>query len=274
MTTETGMLRAEQVSYRAGDRLLLDDVSAVARAGELTAIAGPNGAGKSTLLKILAGDLTPTSGTVSLAGKPLERYSAGELARQRAVLPQQTLLIFAFTVEEIVMMGRHPHYGTPRGNHDTNARAVHGAMEVTETAALASRAFPTLSGGEQARTTLARVLAQETPALLLDEPTAALDIRHQHLVLGIARNLARAGAAVIIVLHDLNLAAVYADQLILLSEGALSARGCPHDVLTVERLRNVFACPVAVVGHPVHDCPLVIPLGHPIESNHESALSR
>lgn len=260
------LLKAEQVTVDAGEKRLLDDISFVARPGEITAIAGPNGAGKSTLLKVLAGDLEPASGTVSLAGKPLGDYSARELARLRAVLPQQTLLTFAFTVEDVVTMGRHPHHGTPTGDHASNRRAVEEAMHRTETTGMRQRTFPTLSGGEQSRTNLARVLAQQTPVLLLDEPTAALDIRHQHLVLDIARDLARNGAAIIAVLHDLNLAAVYADQLVLLDRGAISASGPPRAVLTVERLRAVFACPVAIVGHPVHDCPLVIPLGGRIGS--------
>jgi iron complex transport system ATP-binding protein len=273
VTVTFEVLRAVDVSYRAGEHLLLDEVDVVARSGELTAIAGPNGAGKSTLLKILAGDLVSTSGSVTLHGEPLDQYSAGRLARQRAVLPQQTLLTFAFTVEEIVMMGRHPHHGTLRGDHETNLRIVRDSMARTEMLELAGRAFPTLSGGEQARATLARVLAQETPVLLLDEPTAALDIRHQQIVLGIARDLATEGATVVIVLHDLNLAAVYADRLILLAQGRVAAAGPPREVLTVERLRNVFACPVAVVGHPVHDCPLVIPLGRSADITHESVLS-
>jgi iron complex transport system ATP-binding protein len=261
MDATVNVLSAKHVSVLSGDKLLLDGVSVVARAGQLTAIAGPNGAGKSTLLRVLAGDVEPASGSVTLGGRELRDFGARELALRRAVLPQQTLLTFAFSVEEVVMMGRHPHHGLPGGDHAGNRRAVEQAMSITETDALAGRAFPSLSGGEQARVTLARVLAQETPAVLLDEPTAALDIRHQHLVLGIASDLARAGAAVVIVLHDLNLAAVYADQLILLDRGSLSAAGHPRDVLTAERLRSVFACPVAVVGHPVHDCPLVIPLG-------------
>lgn len=268
------VLRAEHISVRVGERALLDGVSVTAEAGHLTVIAGPNGAGKSTLLKVLAGDLEPASGTVTLGDRGLGRYSPRELALQRAVLPQQTLLTFAFTVQEIVMMGRHPHHGTPNGDRAANQRAVQEAMAATETTNMAERSFPTLSGGEQTRTSLARVLAQETPVILLDEPTAALDIRHQHLVLGVARDLVRSGAAVVVVLHDLNLAAVYADQIILLDGGVVAASGHPHDVLTAERLRRVFACPVAVVGHPVHDCPLVIPLGQEVGSGVDLALTR
>ncbi len=255
-------LQTTHLSVAAGDKLLIEDISISARPGEITAIAGPNGAGKSTLLKALAGDLEAASGAILLDGRPLSAYRPRDLARLRAVLPQQTLLTFAFTVEEVVAMGRHPHHGAATGDHASNQAAIEQAMQTTETTPLAQRTYPTLSGGEQSRANLARVLAQETPVLLLDEPTAALDIRHQHLVLDIARELADAGATVVAVLHDLNLAAVYADQLILLDWGRVAASGPPREVLTAERLRSVFACPVAIVSHPVHDCPLVIPLGH------------
>lgn len=259
--TDDIVLQARSIRVLAAEKLLLDDVSIAVRSGQITAVAGPNGAGKSTLLKVLAGDLAPVAGEVLLDGRPLPSYGTRDLALRRAVMPQQTLLTFSFTVEEVVMMGRHPHHGGPHGDQASNRRAVREAMVATETTGMARRTYPTLSGGEQARTNLARVLAQATPLLLLDEPTASLDIRHQHLVLDIARDLARKGAAVVAVLHDLNLAAVYADHLVLLDRGSVAASGPPGEVLTVERLRSVFACPVAVVGHPVHDCPLVIPLG-------------
>ena len=252
------MLQGRNISVRIGERTLLDGVSLTLAPGEVVALAGPNGAGKSTLLRVLAGDLTPTGGEVTLDGRPLARYRARELALRRAVLPQQTLMQFAFTAREVVAMGRHPH-DTRRDAPDDEA-IIAAALLRTETAPLAERAYPSLSGGEQGRVSLARVLAQEAPSLLLDEPTAALDLRHQQAVMAIARELAREGATVLAVLHDLNLAAAYADRIALMHAGRLVADGPPWQTLTEPLLTDVFACPIAVTPHPVRGCPLVISL--------------
>lgn len=262
-------LVARDVGYEAGARRLLDGVSVEVRPGEVLALVGPNGAGKSTLLKALAGDLVPTAGGVTLDGRPLHDYPARELALRRAVLPQQTVLQFAFTAREVVEMGRSPHLDDARGRGRRGKgrtgervadRVVAEAMARTETGPLAARVYPTLSGGEQGRVTLARVLAQEAPVLLLDEPTAALDLRHQQLVMEVARELAAGGAAVLAVLHDLNLAASHADRLAVLCGGRLRAVDEPWAVLTEGLLSEVFACPIAVCRHPVRGCPLVLPL--------------
>lgn len=252
------MLRAHRVGVRVGDRALLDGVSLSIAPGEVVALAGPNGAGKSTLLRVLAGDLTPSSGDVTLDGRPLASFRARELALRRAVLPQQTLMQFAFAAREVVAMGRHPH--AARRDAPDDEPIIAAAMLRTETAPLAARAYPSLSGGEQGRVSLARVLAQEAPILLLDEPTAALDLRHQQATLAIARELASDGAAVLAVLHDLNLAAAYADRVALLAGGRLAAIGRPWEVLTAETLSALFEHPIAIVPHPARDCPLVIPL--------------
>ncbi|MGH2587641.1 MAG: ATP-binding cassette domain-containing protein, partial [Dehalococcoidia bacterium] len=175
------MLEARDVSFRTGKALLLDGVSLTLARGEVLALVGPNGAGKSTLLRVLAGDLEPVTGEVLLEGRPLAEYAAHDLARRRAVMPQQTVLQFAFTAREVALMGRSPRL---RGSEREDDRAfVEGCMARTDCLQFAGRAYPTLSGGEQQRVTLARVLAQETPVLLLDEPTASLDIRHQDLVM-------------------------------------------------------------------------------------------
>jgi iron complex transport system ATP-binding protein len=251
-------LTANAVTFRVGSRALVDEVSLELARGEVLALVGPNGAGKSTLLKLLAGDLSPSGGEVTLEGRPLARYGAKELALKRALLPQQTILQFAFTARAVVAMGRHPHLGMAGESAEDDA-VVEAALARTETLSLAERVYPSLSGGEQARVSLARVLAQETPILLLDEPTAALDLRHQQAVLRIARDLAREGTAVLAVLHDLNLAATYADRIALLDEGRLVADGTPWDVLTEDRLSAVFRHPIGVVRHPRRDCPLVLP---------------
>lgn len=216
-------------------------------AGELLALVGPNGAGKSTLLAVLAGDTAPMTGTVTLAGRDLHDHSARELARHRAVQVQKQGLAFGFRVREVVRMGRSPWHRTER--EDDDDRVVADAMVRADVADLAERLFPTLSGGEQARGSFARLLAQETPVLLLDEPTAALDIRHQESLLTEARLAAAAGAAVVVVLHDLSLAAAYADRICLLARGTVSADGPPARVLTPALLSEVYAHPVEVIEH-------------------------
>lgn len=238
-------IAAQGVSFRVGRVPLVRGVSLEAGPGEFVAIVGANGAGKSTLLRLLAGDLAPTEGEVLLDGRPVGAYRPGELARRRAVLPQQSRIEFAFTVRQVVEMGRSPHRG--RGSAASDAAAVMAALDAADVAGLAERAYPGLSGGEQARACLARVLAQETPVVLLDEPTAALDIRHQHQVLGVVRDLARAGRTVVAVLHDLNLAATYATRVAAMHRGCMVADGAPEDVLTAEVLSRVYEHPVEVV---------------------------
>jgi len=253
-------LEATAVSYHIGARALVDQVNLDLRRGEVLALVGPNGAGKSTLLRLLAGDLRPSAGQVLLEGTPIGSHSARALARRRAVLPQQTHLQFAFTAREVVLMGRSPHVGLTGREGDDDETVVDRAMARTDTTSLAGRIYPTLSGGEQQRVSLARVLAQETPILLLDEPTASLDVHHQELVMEVAREAAAGGAAVLAVLHDLNLAAAGADRVAVLGEGRLVALGTPRKVFTETLLTEVFQHPMAVLAHPARDCPLIVPL--------------
>lgn len=252
------ILRAENLHYSRNGRELLTDVSLVLEPGTLTVLAGPNGAGKSTLLRVLCGDTRPDRGSVQLNGRDLHAWPPAELARRRAVMPQETVLSFAFTAEEVVRMGRHPVTGGAGSRADD--AVVRESMQATETAGLRERTYPTLSGGEKARVTLARVLAQESPLIFLDEPTASLDPRHQHLVLRIARAVADRGGAVLAVLHDLNLAALYADELVLLKRGAIQASGAPEEVLTADTLAEVFDAPFDVITHPHLARPLVLSL--------------
>jgi len=248
------------VVFRAADRALVDDVSLEIRAGEVVALVGPNGAGKSTLLGLLAGDLRPAAGGVLLHGEPVSALSARALALRRAVLPQQTLARFAFTVEEVVAMGRSPHVGPLSRLQARDLDAVRAAMAGAEVVELAERRFPTLSGGEAARAALARVLAQEAPVLLLDEPTAALDLRHQEMVMRLARKLARGArrSAVVVVLHDLNLASAWADRIGVMAGGRLVTCAPPWEALTADLVRRVFDHSVIVARHPARDCPLVV----------------
>lgn len=255
---ERATIEVRSLSVVIGSKNLLDDVSFDVQTGEVVALVGPNGAGKSTLLRALAGDMAPTSGTVRLDGQETTGFSHRYLATRRAVLPQQTFLQFAFTAREVVEMGRGARTGRLERERDDDV--IDHAMTRTETTELADRTFPTLSGGEQARVTLARVLSQETPILLLDEPTAALDLSHQQMVMEIARELAADGGIVLAILHDLNLAAAYADRIAILDRGKLRAFAEPWQALESALLSDVFECPIAVTPHPIRDCPLVLPM--------------
>jgi iron complex transport system ATP-binding protein len=236
---------------------LLDDVSLTVGQGELLAVLGPNGAGKSTMLGVLTGDLKPSSGDVLIGGHPLAGFSAKELARHRSVMPQAVTLAFPFTVDEVVRMGRSPHLGMPCAESEDNI--VARCLAETDTTHLRDRAYPSLSGGEQARVTLARVLAQQAPLVFLDEPTAALDLKHTEDVLRMARGRAAQGDAVVVVLHDLNLAAAYADRIALLAAGKLVACGTPREVCTSETLSTLYDHPVEVMERPGTGEILVLP---------------
>ncbi|WP_306329072.1 heme ABC transporter ATP-binding protein [Streptomyces venezuelae] len=251
---------AEAVGLRVerGGRAVLDGVGIGVRAGEVLALVGPNGAGKSTLLAALAADLAPDGGEVRIGGRPAAGWTPGELALRRAVLPQDAALSFPFAVAEVVRMGRAPWAGTAREDEDD--AAVAEAMAATEVEAFAGRPFSALSGGERARVALARVLAQRTGLLLLDEPTAALDLRHQELVLAVCRERAAAGDAVVVVLHDLGLAAAHADRVAVLHDGGIAVAGPPSEVLGAELLSRVYRQPVEVFPHPRTGVPLVVPM--------------
>ncbi|MGW6579822.1 heme ABC transporter ATP-binding protein [Streptomyces globisporus] len=251
-------VEAAGLSVRLGQRQVLDSVDLTAHAGEVVALVGPNGAGKSTLLAALAADLAPGSGEMRIDGRPAAAWSAPELALRRSVLPQSAVLSFPFPVEDVVRMGRAPWAGTEREDEDD--AAVAAAMAATEVTRFAARPFSALSGGEKARVALARVLAQRAPLMLLDEPTAALDLRHQELVLRICRERAAAGDAVVVVLHDLGLAAAYADRAAVLHDGRIAELGPPDTVFSGELLGEVYRQPVEVFPHPRTGTPLIVPV--------------
>lgn len=259
------LIEARKVSYLIGEKRLLVDLSLNVRSGEVLAVLGANGAGKSTLRKILSGDLTPVSGAVSMNNRPLAELTLKERACARAVLPQDSSLNFPFTILEVVLMGRAPHLEGAENRRDYEI--ARKALESVEAAHLAERLYPTLSGGERQRVQFARVLAQiwepsksgETRFLLLDEPTTSLDLAHQYLTLEIARRFARSGVGVLIILHDLNLAAQFADQILLLKNGKVIARGTPAETLTESLISEVFDISVVLMQHPHLKCPLIIP---------------
>ncbi|MFC4253555.1 heme ABC transporter ATP-binding protein [Sinimarinibacterium flocculans] len=260
-------LHADGLGYRLGAQHLLRDVSLSVGPGEVHAILGPNGAGKSTLLNLLAGDRRVQAGTIAFNARPLTDWPLPQLATLRAVLPQRHELSFAFAVEDVVAMGRLP----ASASHPARERAiVDAALRLTATDHLRSRPYTALSGGERARVQFARVLAQiwDPPAsgtrlLLLDEPTASLDLAHQHHCLRIARAFAAQGVAVIAVLHDPNLVFAYADSATLLCCGEVVAQGVPGEVLTAARIERVYGIPVEVSAEP--DAPWVRVAGNRLD---------
>ena len=248
-------LRVQGIDVEIAGTRVLTDVDLTIAPGELLALVGPNGAGKTTLLNVLAGDLAPRSGSVELDGRPVSGIRVRDLARRRAVLPQEQRLAFGFRVVDVVRMGRAPWTGTDAEDRDDEVVAA--AMGRTDVLHLADRVYPTLSGGEKSRASLARVISQETEIVLLDEPTAALDIRHSEQVLAEARRLARAGHAVVAVLHDLSIAAAHADRVCVLARGRVRADGPPAEVMRPDLLAEVYGHPVDVITH--RDRLVVIP---------------
>ncbi|WP_409561424.1 heme ABC transporter ATP-binding protein [Hyphomicrobium sp. MC8b] len=243
------MLEARNITVKRGPKALLSDASLAIAPGRLTAIIGPNGAGKSTLLRVMAGELCPTAGAVLLDGDDIRHISVARLASRRSVVVQSTSLSFPFTVLEVVMLGATvPGFGV----RDTEAAtAARQALRAVGLAAFEARMLHELSGGEKQRVHIARALCQlgtaprepgETAALLLDEPTASLDLKHQGDVLSLIKKQAQSGRAVLLVIHDLNLAAAFADDVVLMADGRIVGRGTPDDILNEELLSHTFGC--------------------------------
>ena len=247
------VIKCENVSVVRGESTILQDVSLHASQGELIAILGPNGAGKSTLLGVLAGDLIPNSGTVSFGEEQISSLTKRELAQRRAVLPQQVTVSFPFSVEEVVEMGRGPK------QTGTDQDLIEMAMKRVDVLEMRSRLYRSLSIGEQARVSMARILAQDTPLLLLDEPTAVLDIGQQEKLMRIVRSLVDDGRTVIAVFHDLNVAMSFADRVVLLQRGKQVAIGAPRKTMTAEALSNIYEHKIDVITVNDDTGPIVIP---------------
>jgi iron complex transport system ATP-binding protein len=248
----------EKAHLAFGDKVLVDNLSLSIKANTLTVILGKNGTGKSSLLKLLSGDIS-TQAKIAFYGKAKSLWHLEELASSVGFLPQHSELTFAFTVREVVELGG---IRLKRKRAELH-KIVDNMMALTEVSHLANRRYPSLSGGEKQRVHLARVLTQIYDAprekiIMLDEPTSALDIRHQHKTLALAKQLSQEGAAVIAVLHDLNLAAKYGDRLLMLNQGKLVADGAPQTVLTPELIQRVYDWPTQVIPHPLHGYPVVI----------------
>jgi iron complex transport system ATP-binding protein len=257
----TARLEVDGVSFSYGGRAVLSEVSFAVAPGELLGVIGPNGSGKTTLVRLVSGVLRPDAGTVRLGGRVLGTYRRRELARRLAVVPQDPVLEFPFTALEVVLMGRAPHLpalGFPRARDLEIAREAMATLEVTD---VEHRPLDRLSGGERQRVLLARALAQEPEVLVLDEPTTHLDLRHQAGIHDVVRALGRSrGTAVVSVLHDLNLAALFCDRLALLAAGTLVGLGPPDTVLVPETLRMAYRTEVWVGRNAATGTPLVVPL--------------
>jgi iron complex transport system ATP-binding protein len=260
------VLNAKDLTLKYDQRCVVDGLTAEIPEGKVTMIVGANACGKSTLLRGLSRLLKPAGGTVTLDGKDIHARPARELARTLGLLPQHPTAPDGITVRDLVGRGRYPHQGFFRswspGDLSHHDLAVERALETTETLELAERNVDELSGGQRQRVWIAMALAQETDVLLLDEPTTYLDLAHQVEVLDLVTDLNRTrGTTVAIVLHDLNLAARYADHVIAMKGGAVVALGAPADVVTEELVREVFGLESRVIPDPVSGTPLIIPIG-------------
>ncbi|MAX81935.1 MAG: heme ABC transporter ATP-binding protein [Crocinitomicaceae bacterium] len=257
------MITAEHISLSIGDHNILKNVSLKADRGDFIGILGPNGAGKSTLLKAISHELEPTNGNISWLSRPMKDWKNEDLAKTRGVLKQKTDLSMPLINEEVVMMGRYPHF--KRSPQLLDYQAVEKALDITGTKALAKRHYHECSGGEQQRIQFARVWAQlngspsASPKLfLLDEPLNNLDIYHQHHVLRLADQFVKDGNIVIAVMHDINLAAMYMNKLLFLKNGGVYASGTPDEVLKNDILSQVYDYPLSVVNHPEHNTKMIL----------------
>jgi iron complex transport system ATP-binding protein len=252
------MLSIDDVTIRYEARTVLRDITLDVNAGEVLALIGPNGVGKSTLIRTCSGNLRPIGGCITIAGQDVHRLRVEDRAKLIAVVPQAVRLPETFSVFETVLMGRTPYVGWLGRESEQDRSAVQAALDRTCTLELADRPIGELSGGEQQRVLIARALAQAAHVLLLDEPTAHLDLKHQASVLSLVCDLAHIeNYAVLLALHDLNLAAQYADRVALLSNSAVAAIGTPEEVLTEKNLSPAYGLRIAVYEHPAHGAPLV-----------------
>lgn len=248
------ILAAKSVEFAYADQAALRAVNLSLGPGDLVGLLGPNGSGKTTLLKVLCGILAPSEGRVEWKGSDLRELKRRETARHIALVPQELNVPFSFSVQEMVELGRTPYVRPLMGSGPDDRRAIDRALELTETTPFANRFIGDLSGGERQRVVIAMALAQEPEVLLLDEPTVHLDINHQVEILDLIRRLNHErGLTVLATMHDLNLASLFFDRLVLLQRGSVSAEGSPTEVLSKERVQDVFQAEVAVLAHPARD---------------------
>ncbi|MFJ8111326.1 ABC transporter ATP-binding protein [Streptomyces sp. NPDC096132] len=258
---DTSRLAARGVTVGYGARTVIDDLDVAIPPGVVTTIIGPNGCGKSTLLRTLSRLLRPTRGTVVLDGDDIGRLRTRDVAKKLGLLPQSPVAPEGLTVSDLVARGRHPHQSWLRQWSSDDASVVERALAMTGVSDLADRPVDSLSGGQRQRVWISMTLAQGTDLLLLDEPTTYLDLAHAIDVLDLVDDLHESGCTVVMVLHDLNLAARYSDNLVVMKAGSILAQGHPRDVLTAELLHEAFGLRAKVIDDPVGDRPLIVPIG-------------
>jgi iron complex transport system ATP-binding protein len=255
-------LEVKNISLSYNHSPVVEDLSFELLPGELVGLIGPNGCGKTSIIKAISRVLPPRSGQIILDGKEIRYYSHSALAQVIGVVPQNPSLPDTFKVFEVVLLGRNPHLGWLRGEGPNDIGIAWRAMEKTGIAALAERKISELSGGERQRVTIARVLAQEPQVILLDEPTANLDLSHQIEIVGLMKNLCREKQIVVMIaIHDLNLAAQFCDRLIMINKGRIHAVGTPQEVITSENIREVYGAGSTVYPHPENNLPVVLLTG-------------
>ncbi|MEU3885314.1 ABC transporter ATP-binding protein [Streptomyces sp. NPDC029041] len=257
----TSRLAARGVTVGYGGRVVIDKLDVAIPPGVITTIIGPNGCGKSTLLRTLSRLLKPAGGTVVLDGEDIGRLRTRDVAKKLGLLPQAPVAPEGLTVADLVARGRHPHQSWLRQWSSDDADVVERALAMTGVSDLADRPVDALSGGQRQRVWISMTLAQGTDLLLLDEPTTYLDLAHALDVLDLVDDLHESGCTVVMVLHDLNLAARYSDHLVVMREGSILAQGHPRDVVTAELLHEAFGLHARVIDDPVGDRPLIVPIG-------------
>ena len=253
------------VSYPGARANAVDGVSLVGARGKLTALAGPNGSGKSSIVKALLRRADTPRGSVQIDGRDVRLLSYGELARSVAVVPQREDAAFPIQVREYVALGRYPHLGLWRSPSSDDQSAVDEALSQAGVDDLADRDTDALSGGEWQRVRIARALAQKAPALVLDEPTTFLDVAHEMAIFELLSSLARSGIAVLLVSHQLNLVARFADTIVLLDHGKVATSGSPSDVMRADRLEAIYGWPVVITRDPAVGAPALVPLRRPLQ---------
>jgi len=252
------------VSYPRAARNAVDGVSFVAAAGKLTALAGPNGSGKSSIVRALLGRADVVRGSVVVADSDVKTLSLDELARRVAVVPQREDAAFPTRVRDYVALGRYPHLGLWRSASMADDVAIGEALGQAGVTALADRDTDALSGGEWQRVRIARALAQKAPALVLDEPTTFLDVAHEMAIFELLSSLARSGLTVLLVSHQLNLVARFADTIVLLDQGKIATSGAPRDIMKGDLLESIYGWPVVITHDPAVGAPALVPLRRPL----------
>jgi iron complex transport system ATP-binding protein len=253
------------VSYPGARVNAVDGVSFLSARGKLTALAGPNGSGKSSIVKALLRRADAAHGSVSIDGRDVRLLTFSELARSVAVVPQREDAAFPIQVREYVALGRYPHLGLWRSPSTDDQRAVETALSQAGVDDLADRDTDALSGGEWQRVRIARALAQKAPALVLDEPTTFLDVAHEMAIFELLSSLARSGLAVLLVSHQLNLVARFADTIVLLHHGKVAMSGSPSEVMRADRLESIYGWPVVITRDPAVGAPALVPLRRPLQ---------